>query len=144
MRFLRTEPFTYPSRIEFSILLIVEFGWSEEDLTFRKEVRAFLDAELGDAWIGNTAILGSPENVDFSRHFAAALAQRGWLTPHWPVEHGGNAASSWQHAILGEELWSIGEPRGPQYMNVNWIGPSIMRFGTEEQMSRAPASHRQR
>ena len=133
MRFLRTELFTYPSRIEFSILIIVEFGWSEEDLTFRKEVRAFLDAELGDAWIGNTAILGSPENVDFSRHFAAALAQRGWLTPHWPVEHGGNAASSWQHAILGEELWSIGEPRGPQYMNVNWIGPSIMRFGTEEQ-----------
>ena len=70
----------------------MEFGWSEEDLTFRKEVRAFLDAELGDVWIGNTAILGSPENVDFSRRFAAALAERGWLTPHWPVEHGGNAA----------------------------------------------------
>jgi alkylation response protein AidB-like acyl-CoA dehydrogenase len=30
-------------------------------------------------------------------------------------------------------MWSIGEPRGPQYMNVNWIGPSIMMFGTEEQ-----------
>ncbi len=111
----------------------MEFGWSEEDLTFRKEVRAFLDAELGDAWTGPTAVLGSPENVTFSRRFAAALAERGWLTPHWPVEHGGSAASSWQHAILGEELWSIGEPRGPQYMNVNWIGPSIMRFGTDEQ-----------
>ncbi len=49
----------------------MEFGWSEEDLTFRKELRAFLDAELGDVWIGNTAILGSPENVDFSRRFAA-------------------------------------------------------------------------
>jgi alkylation response protein AidB-like acyl-CoA dehydrogenase len=35
--------------------------------------------------------------------------------------------------ILGEEMWSIGEPRGPQYMNVNWIGPAIMTFGTEEQ-----------
>jgi alkylation response protein AidB-like acyl-CoA dehydrogenase len=111
----------------------VEFGWSEEDLTFRKEVRAFLDAELGDEWTGTTALLGSPENVAFSRRFAAALADRGWLTPHWPVEHGGNGATSWQHAILGEEMWSIGEPRGPQYMNVNWIGPSIMMFGTEEQ-----------
>jgi alkylation response protein AidB-like acyl-CoA dehydrogenase len=30
-------------------------------------------------------------------------------------------------------MWSIGEPRGPQYMNVNWIGPSIMMFGTDEQ-----------
>jgi alkylation response protein AidB-like acyl-CoA dehydrogenase len=111
----------------------VEFGWSEEDRTFRKEVRAFLDAELGDAWTGPTAALGSAENAAFSRHFAAALAQRGWLTPHWPLEHGGNGASSWQHAILGEEMWSIGEPRGPQYMNVNWIGPSIMMFGTDEQ-----------
>jgi alkylation response protein AidB-like acyl-CoA dehydrogenase len=111
----------------------VEFGWSEEDLTFRKEVRAFLDAELGDEWTGPTASLGSPENVAFSRRFAAALADRGWLTPHWPTEHGGNGATSWQHAILGEEMWSIGEPRGPQYMNVNWIGPSIMMFGTEEQ-----------
>jgi alkylation response protein AidB-like acyl-CoA dehydrogenase len=111
----------------------VEFGWSEEDLTFRKEVRAFLDAELGDEWSGPTASLGSPENVAFSRRFAAALADRGWLTPHWPIEHGGSGATSWQHAILGEEMWSIGEPRGPQYMNVNWIGPSIMMFGTEEQ-----------
>ncbi len=111
----------------------MEFGWSEEDLTFRKDVRAFLDAELGDEWTGPTASLGSPENVAFSRRFAAALAQRGWLTPHWPLEHGGSGATGWQHAILGEEMWSSGEPRGPQYMNVNWIGPSIMMFGTDDQ-----------
>jgi alkylation response protein AidB-like acyl-CoA dehydrogenase len=111
----------------------VEFGWSEEDVTFRKEVRAFLDVELGDAWRGPATALGSPENVAFCRHFAGALARRGWLTPHWPVEHGGSGASAWRHTILGEELWSIGEPRGPQYMNVNWIGPSIMAHGTEAQ-----------
>jgi alkylation response protein AidB-like acyl-CoA dehydrogenase len=111
----------------------LEFGWSEEDLTFRKDVRAFLDAELGDSWIGAERSLGSTANVAFSRRFAGALAERGWLIPHWPVEEGGAGASPWQHAILGEELWSIGEPRGPQYMNVNWIGPSIMLHGTEEQ-----------
>ena len=37
------------------------------------------------------------------------------------------------HIILAEELWSVGEPRGPQYMSVNWIGPAIMANGTEEQ-----------
>jgi alkylation response protein AidB-like acyl-CoA dehydrogenase len=111
----------------------VEFGWSEEDLSFRKEVRALIDAELGEAWSGPATALGSPENVAFSFGFARALAERGWLTPHWPVEHGGSGASAWQQAILGEELWSIGEPRGPQYMNVNWIGPSIMAYGTDEQ-----------
>jgi alkylation response protein AidB-like acyl-CoA dehydrogenase len=39
------------------------------------------------------------------------------------------------HIILGEELWSIGEPRGPQYMSVNWIGPAIMAHGSEAQKS---------
>ena len=28
-----------------------------------------------------------------------------------------------------------GEPRGGQYMNVNWIGPVLMRFGTDEQQA---------
>src|SRR4051794_41714160 len=28
------------------------------------------------------------------------------------------------------------EPRGPQYMNVNWIGPALLGFGTEEQKAR--------
>ena len=39
-------------------------------------------------------------------------------------------------AALGEELWSRGEPRGPQYMNANWIGPSIMANGTHDQCQR--------
>ena len=33
-------------------------------------------------------------------------------------------------------MWAIGEPRGAQYMNVNWIGPAIMRFGSEAQKAR--------
>ena len=42
----------------------------------------------------------------------------------------------WEHFILGEEMWAAGEPRGAQYMNVNWIGPTLMRFGTAEQKER--------
>ena len=47
--------------------------------------------------------------------------------------YGGADATAWRHIILSEEMWSRGEPRGPQYMNVNWIGPSIMAYGTDEQ-----------
>jgi hypothetical protein len=36
-------------------------------------------------------------------------------------------------AVLQEEYWAHNEPRGPQYMNVNWLGPAIIHFGTEEQ-----------
>jgi alkylation response protein AidB-like acyl-CoA dehydrogenase len=111
----------------------VEFGWSEEDVAFRKELHAFVESELDSRWSGPVRHLGSPENVANCKVFSRKLADRGWLTPHWPVEHGGQAATPWKHIILGEELWSVGEPRGPQYMNVNWIGPSILANGTAKQ-----------
>jgi alkylation response protein AidB-like acyl-CoA dehydrogenase len=111
----------------------VEFGWASEDVRFRQELKRFLETELDGQWTGEARHLGSQENVRYSRVFAGKLAERGWLTPHWPVEYGGSGMSPWQHLITGEELWSIGEPRGPQYMNVNWIGPSIMAHGTPEQ-----------
>jgi alkylation response protein AidB-like acyl-CoA dehydrogenase len=38
--------------------------------------------------------------------------------------------------VISEELWGAGEPRGPQYMNITWIGPAIMMAGTEEQKAR--------
>jgi alkylation response protein AidB-like acyl-CoA dehydrogenase len=112
----------------------VEFGWSPEDDAFRRELVAFLGETLPRDW--ETLARdgpGSDAQARYSREFCARLAERGWLTPHWPAEYGGRDASPWQHAIIGEELWSRGEPRGPQYMNVNWIGPAIMEFGSEAQ-----------
>ncbi|MDG2112612.1 MAG: acyl-CoA dehydrogenase family protein, partial [Actinomycetota bacterium] len=60
----------------------------------------------------------------------------GWLTPHWPRDYGGQDSSMWERVVVGEEMWASGEPRGPQYMNVNWIAPAIMLAGTEEQKTR--------
>lgn len=114
----------------------MEFGWDEEHSAYRAELVSFLDAELPAHWHGETATLGSKANTAYSRRFAGLLAERGWLTPHWPTEFGGSEASPWMLTVLGEELWSRGEPRGPQYMNANWIGPSIMANGTPEQQAR--------
>ena len=111
----------------------MEFGWTDADLTFRKELQEFVNRELEEGWSLEQRNLGSPENAAFSRAFAAKLAARGWLIPHWPEEQGGSGNTPWQHIIMGEELWGVGEPRGPQYMNVNWIGPAIIRYGTEQQ-----------
>ena len=112
----------------------MEFDWSPDDEAFRSELQAFLAAELPADWeeISKHGP-GSDAQADFSRAFCARLAERGWLTQSWPAAYGGRDASPWRHAILGEEMWACGEPRGPQYMNVNWIGPTIMEFGTEAQ-----------
>lgn len=112
----------------------MHFGWSPEEEAYRREVQAFLAQTLPKDW--ETVSQGGPGSdaqAEFSRSFCARLAERGWLTQSWPRAYGGSDASPWRHAVLGEELWGHGEPRGPQYMNVNWIGPAIMRFGSEAQ-----------
>lgn len=112
----------------------MEFDWSPEDVHHREEIRAFLRETLPADWdeISKHGP-GSDAQAAFSKGFCAAMADRGWLTQHWPAAYGGRDAPPWRHAIVGEEMWAIGEPRGAQYMNVNWIGPAIMRFGSEEQ-----------
>src|SRR5690606_21467144 len=51
----------------------------------------------------------------------------------WPQEFGGRGASIWEQTVVREEMWAQHEPRGAQYMGVNWVGPTIMRHGTPEQ-----------
>jgi len=112
----------------------MEFGWSDEQDGLRARLKAFLQANLPDDW--ETIASQSPGSAavtDFSRQFCPKLAKEGLLVSHWPPEHGGAGASPWDHFIVGECLWEAGEPRGPQYYNVNWIGPTIMAYGTEEQ-----------
>jgi alkylation response protein AidB-like acyl-CoA dehydrogenase len=113
----------------------MEFGWTAEQLEYRAHVRAALAELLPPDWerVYVPQSYASDALIDFSRTFCAQLAARGLLVPHWPKRYGGNDADDWQHFILGEEMKAAGEPRGPQYMNVNWIGPTIMRFGSDEQ-----------
>ncbi len=112
----------------------MDFDWSDDDLAFRAELRAFVAANLPEDWAKiSSEGPGGADLVAFSQGFCEKLAERGWLTQHWPAEFGGRDASAWRHQILGEEMWGNAEPRGPRYMTVNWVGPSIMHFGTEEQ-----------
>jgi alkylation response protein AidB-like acyl-CoA dehydrogenase len=112
----------------------VDFDWSDEDAAFRRELCAFMDATLPPDWdeIAKDGP-GSDAQTAFAREFCPRLAEKGWLTQHWPREFGGRDATPWRHAVLGEEMWRRGEPRSSQYMNVNWVGPTIMRYGTDEQ-----------
>lgn len=112
----------------------MEFGWTDEDLAFRRELKEFLEQTLPDNWEEMSKDgPGSDVQVEYSKEFCPKLAERGWLTQNWPTEYGGRDASAWRHIILGEEMWRIGDPRSSQYMNVNWVGPTIMKFGTDEQ-----------
>ncbi len=115
----------------------MDFAWSAQEAALRERLRALLRRELPSDWEAVTRHgPASPEQTAFSLEFCPKLAAAGLLVPHWPREWGGRDAPPWEHFILGEELWAAGEPRGAQYMNVNYIGPTIMRFGTPAQKDR--------
>jgi alkylation response protein AidB-like acyl-CoA dehydrogenase len=115
----------------------MNFGWTPGDQAFRARVREFLARELPSNWeeISRHGP-GSREQTEFSLAFCPKLAAAGLLVPHWPEAYGGRSSTPWEQLILAEEMWAAGEPRGAQYMNVNWIGPTLMRFGSEAQQRR--------
>ena len=39
----------------------------------------------------------------------------------------------WDQTVVREEMWAHHEPRGAQYMGLNWVGPAIMAFGSDAQ-----------
>lgn len=115
----------------------MEFGWSDDEVAHRARIRHLLDATLPKDWEALSVHgPGSGFQTEYSRSFCAALAEENLLIPNWPAEHGGQNAPVWNQFILGEEMWAAGEPRGAQYMNVNWLGPVLMRYGTEDQLNR--------
>ncbi len=112
----------------------MDFKWSGEQRQFRQRIRDLLSATLPPDWEEQSKYDTSSRYVsEFSRKFCPILAREGLLIPHWPREFGGQDFDPYYHWILGEELFAVGDPRSYQYMNVNWVGPAILRYGTAEQ-----------
>ncbi len=97
--------------------------------SFRREVRDFLADNLPDELrVGNRPDL--PEEP--LRKWTAALAERGWFTPEWPVEYGGGGLDREQTAVLRGELRAVRAPvESPA--GVRLLGATLLEFGTEEQ-----------
>lgn len=114
----------------------MDFAWDEEQAAFQSTVRAFLADNLASDWETLAHGPASEAQTKFSKVFCAKLSKAGLLVPHWPARWGGRDADPWASFILAEEMWAVGEPRGGQYMNVNWIGPTLMKFGSEAQKDR--------
>ncbi len=108
----------------------MDFSWDDEQRAFRATVREFLAAHLPGDWESLAHGPGTDWQSTFLQKFCGELAEAGLLVPHWPKRWGGRDADPWTSFILAEEMWEAGEPRGGQYMNVNWIGPTMMRFGS--------------
>src|SRR5215813_7282490 len=67
------------------------------------------------------------------REIVRQLGADGWLTLSWPAEFGGRDASVTDQLIFTDEAAAAGVP--VPFLTINTVGPTLMKFGTEEQKS---------
>ncbi|WP_068402244.1 acyl-CoA dehydrogenase family protein [Kribbia dieselivorans] len=96
----------------------------------RLEVRAFVADAIRDG-------LFVP-HVDtwltrWDREFTRELGRRGWLGMVIPTEYGGQGRTFLERFVVTEELLVVGAPVAAHWVAERQIGPSLLRFGTEEQ-----------
>jgi alkylation response protein AidB-like acyl-CoA dehydrogenase len=99
----------------------------------RRQLRGLVGEHLPADYLG--AFTDDPADLEVAQRFCRLLAEQGLLCMAWPEAFGGRGASPWEQTAVREEMWAHHEPRGAQYMGVNWVGPTIMRHGTPEQQA---------
>ena len=109
----------------------MEFKFTAEDEQFRTELRAFMKTELPDPWEG-AGRYPEDDDWDLNRVIRQKMAEKGWLTMHWPEEYGGQNASPVKSAIYNEEIAYMRAP-GRDIFGVRMLGPTLMIHGSEEQ-----------
>jgi alkylation response protein AidB-like acyl-CoA dehydrogenase len=106
-----------------------DLGDRAEELRLR--LRGLIEEHVPEDFLG--AFTDDPEDLALTQRFCKTLAAEGLLALAWPPEYGGGGGSVWEQTVVREEMWAHHEPRGAQYMGLNWVGPALMRHGTTEQ-----------
>ena len=110
-----------------------------ETTEFRDETRAWLQENCPPGARGPGVIPWGSRKVELpadSRIWLENMAAKGWTVPTWPKAYGGAELDSAQYLILLEELQRINARSPLVGRGVNYIGPTILEFGTDEQKAR--------
>ncbi|NBB14587.1 pimeloyl-CoA dehydrogenase large subunit [Caulobacter sp. SLTY] len=97
---------------------------------FRKEVRAWIEDNFPKA-IRDKQATGEHLNKEEILSWHKILYKKGWLTPSWPVEHGGTGWDAVRKYIFSEEL-ARANTTGPSF-GLGMIGPVLYTFGSDDQ-----------
>jgi alkylation response protein AidB-like acyl-CoA dehydrogenase len=90
------------------------------DALVTPEIRAGLAASTGE--FGDTGVY---------KDVIRRIGHDGWLGLGWPEEYGGQARGGVDQLIFSDAAAVAGVPI--PYLTLNTVGPTIMRFGTQEQ-----------
>ena len=108
--------------------------FSEEELAFQEEVRAFFRDELPDD-IRDAVDSGAELDPEMQIRWQKILFKKGWAGVNWPVEYGGTDWGPVQKYIFAREEGFANAPVVIPF-GLRMVGPVIYTFGSEEQKKR--------
>jgi alkylation response protein AidB-like acyl-CoA dehydrogenase len=107
----------------------MDFALDDVAEALRERLRAFLAANHPGR---------APKDPDarrsWLRDWRHLLAEQGYAGPSWPKAWGGMELSLAEQVAYHEEMTRAGVPPGPGGLRI--VGPTILRFGTDEQRQR--------
>ncbi len=106
---------------------------------FREETRDWLETNCPEDARGPGPVPWGSTKIkldDASKQWLERMASRGWTVPSWPKEYGGAALSSDQYKILIDELKRINARPPLTGRGVNYIGPTLLELGSDDQRER--------
>ena len=111
----------------------VQLEATESERRLQDEIRGFLAAEGPDA-------AGLPrsleDRMEALRAWQARCYEAGYVGRAWPLEFGGGGGPAAEQIIVDQELAAAGAPEFANVVGLDVLGPSLLRFGTDEQRRR--------
>jgi alkylation response protein AidB-like acyl-CoA dehydrogenase len=106
----------------------MKFGFSEEQLRFREEVRDFC------LKTPRYKLANPMEESFYSPEYYRDVAAKGWIGLQWPKQYGGQGRSWVETALFNEEMGYHRAPLGDlYYQTVGLFGDFCCSYGTERQ-----------
>ena len=103
-----------------------------EHLTLRAELREYFEQLVTpERKAGLASATGEFGEAGVYKEVIRQIGSDGWLGIGWPKEYGGQARSMIEQLIFTDAAAVAGVPI--PYLTLNTVGPTIMRYGTDEQ-----------
>jgi alkylation response protein AidB-like acyl-CoA dehydrogenase len=111
----------------------MQLSATEPERRLQAEVREFLAGERPDA---SSLPRSLEERIETLRGWQARCYGAGYVGRAWPVEFGGGGRPAVEQIIVDQALAAAGAPEFVNVVGLDVLGPSLLRFGNDEQRRR--------
>ena len=121
----------------------MDFKYSDEAEAFRREFRAWLEANMPkrrdnaeEEEIGSDIVRTDEGAWKFALEWHRKMNSGGWVGVNWPKAYGGRGATLEQMVVYNEEMVRAHAPGIVNGLGIMLVGPTLIHWGTEEQKQR--------